>query len=114
MIRIQVISGRVISILTMLIGLAGYGCGSHDRNDDPEAGQINLRDSIWFEYFDVTGIGYVKDVSRRDPSDIIREGSQYYIWYTKIPANTGGKRTALYNSGYYGTIWYATSSDGYA
>ncbi len=70
------------------------------------------QDSIWVEYKEVTGIGYEVGVTRRDPSDIIKVGDHYYIWYTRIPAMTNGSKTPLYNSGYYGTIWYATSSDG--
>lgn len=39
---------------------------------------------------------------RRDPSDIIRVGDLYYVWYSK------GKIAP----GYDGTNWYATSPDG--
>ncbi len=42
-------------------------------------------------------------VMRRDPSDIIRVGDWYYVWYT----------TGAQNSGYDATIWYATSNDGH-
>ncbi len=50
----------------------------------------------------VTGIGPEKGVMRRDPSDIIRVGNLYYVWYTK----------GNVFHGFSGTIWYATSSDG--
>jgi len=113
MMKIKAFFPQRILIVVFLTALVGYGCRPNNQNDEIKSRQINLNDSIWFEYEDVTGIGYAKDVSRRDPSDIIKVGSQYYIWYTKIPATTDGKRTPLYNSGYYGTIWYATSSDGY-
>ncbi|TWT84591.1 Glycosyl hydrolases family 43 [Planctomycetes bacterium CA13] len=43
-----------------------------------------------------------KGVSRRDPSDIIKVGDLYYVWYSKGPLKTG----------YEATAWYATSSDG--
>jgi predicted GH43/DUF377 family glycosyl hydrolase len=48
-------------------------------------------------------------VCRRDPSDVIKVGSEYYVWYTKV-----GKApdVFMYPSGYSGTIWYATSKDG--
>lgn len=39
---------------------------------------------------------------RRDPSDIIKVGDLYYVWYSK------GSQT----SGYDATVWYATSPDG--
>jgi len=58
---------------------------------------------IDFEYKDLTGIGPEKGVMRRDPSDIIKVGDLYYVWYTK----------GSISSGYDGTVWYATSKDGY-
>lgn len=50
------------------------------------------------------GIGPTAGTMRRDPSDIIRVGDLYYVWYSK------GKVADGYNS----TIWYATSPDGHA
>ena len=55
-------------------------------------------------YSEARGIGVEKDVMRRDPSDIIKVDSTYYVWYTK-GAESGG---------YNGTVWYATSPDGHA
>lgn len=52
--------------------------------------------------FDLKGIGIEKGVMRRDPSDIIKVGNQYYVWYTK----------GNISSGYDGTVWFATSPDG--
>lgn len=48
------------------------------------------------------GIGVEAGVMRRDPSDIIKVGSLYYVWYSKGKIATG----------YDATIWYATSPDG--
>lgn len=56
-----------------------------------------------FRYSSAEGIGHEKGMTRRDPSDVIKVGSKYYVWYTKTPH--GG-------SGYDATIWYATSRDG--
>lgn len=56
-----------------------------------------------FKYNSARGLGYEQGVTRRDPSDIIRAGSRYYVWYTK---------TTRGSSGYDATIWYATSRDG--
>ena len=50
----------------------------------------------------LTGIGLEKGVSRRDPSDVIKVGDLYYVWYSKGPLKTG----------YKATVWYATSRDG--
>ena len=91
--------------------LAGPGCVSPDQNGGEEA--LVLQDSVWFEYRNLTGVGYEEGVSRRDPSDILKNDGQYYVWYTRIPAVTKDEPTPLYNSGYYGTVWYATSSDGF-
>jgi predicted GH43/DUF377 family glycosyl hydrolase len=52
--------------------------------------------------FNLKGIGLEKDVMRRDPSDIIKVGEKYYLWYSK------GK----ISPGYDATVWYATSTDG--
>jgi beta-xylosidase len=52
--------------------------------------------------FNLKGIGLEKDVMRRDPSDIIKVGDLYYVWYSK------GK----ISPGYDATVWYATSTDG--
>ncbi|MDP4878425.1 MAG: hypothetical protein NWR36_00930, partial [Opitutales bacterium] len=49
------------------------------------------------------GIGAEKGVMRRDPSDVIKVGDLYYVWYSKGPKS----------SGYDATVWYATSEDGH-
>ena len=54
-------------------------------------------------YSEAKGIGVEEGVMRRDPSDVIKVGDRYYLWYTK-GAESGG---------YNGTIWYATSPDGH-
>ena len=48
-------------------------------------------------------LGPEKGITRRDPSDVIRAGELYYVWYSKTPNGP---------SGYDATIWYATSPDG--
>jgi hypothetical protein len=57
---------------------------------------------IEFLYDTISGIGYEKGCTRRDPSDIIKVGDTYYVYYTKIYGRSPG---------YWGTIWYATSND---
>ena len=61
---------------------------------------------VSFRFADVTGIGKQAGVCRRDPSDAIKVGDTYYVWYSK----TTNKRK-LYPSGYNATVWYATSED---
>jgi len=60
--------------------------------------------TISFTDTELSGIGQEEGVMRRDPSDVIKVGDLYYVWYTKgdiVP-------------GYDGTVWYATSEDGIA
>jgi len=54
-------------------------------------------------------LGPERNVSRRDPSDVIKVGGLYHVWYTKVKNRAGVFR---YPSGYSGEIWYATSRDG--
>ncbi len=53
---------------------------------------------------------------RRDPSDVIVLGDTYYVFYSRSLhsdwARYGWKGRRYLASGYYGTIWYATSKDG--
>jgi len=58
--------------------------------------------SIRFSYDEVIGIGHEKGVTRRDPSDVIKVGDIFYVYYTKVFGRAPG---------YWGTIWYATSKD---
>ncbi len=55
-----------------------------------------------FTSSDLPGLEPSATVMRRDPSDVIRAGKRYYLWYTK----------GAVAHGYDATIWYATSPDG--
>lgn len=57
---------------------------------------------VKFTYTDVAGIGYEKGCTRRDPSDIIKVGDTWYVYYTKVYGRAPG---------YWGTIWCAASKD---
>lgn len=50
------------------------------------------------------GIGCDPKLARQDPSNVIKVGDVYYVWYTQRPA----KGTHAYAS----TIYYSTSKDG--
>lgn len=63
---------------------------------------IDKFSKIDFQYDTVTGIGYEKGCTRRDPSDVIKVKNIYYVYYTKIYGRAPG---------YWGTIWYAISKD---
>lgn len=56
-----------------------------------------------FTYSEAIGLGYEEGVTRRDPSDVIKAGPLYYVWYTKTDRG---------HSGYDATVWYASSPDG--
>lgn len=58
-------------------------------------------------YSPAVGLGLERGISRRDPSDVIKVGTKYYVWYTRI---VEGEQD--YPTGYAGTVWYATSQDG--
>ena len=47
-------------------------------------------------------------VRRRDPSDVIKVGDTYYVWYSKV---TNGPGVFQYRSGYSADVWHATSPD---
>jgi len=57
---------------------------------------------IKYETSPAVNLGPEKGVMRRDPSDIIKVGDLFYVWYTK----------GAMNSGYDATVWHATSKDG--
>lgn len=59
--------------------------------------------AVTVTHTDLTGIGAESGVMRRDPSDVIKEGDLFYVWYSK------GK----ISPGYDATVWYATSADGH-
>ena len=52
---------------------------------------------------EVTGIGYDPNIDRQDPSNVIKVGDTYYVWYTQ--RNVGVHA-------YASTVYYAVSKDG--
>jgi predicted GH43/DUF377 family glycosyl hydrolase len=61
------------------------------------------KSSVKFTYQKITGVGVDAVYNRRDNSDIIKVDGTYYMWYTRMDSPV--------TSGYWGTIWYATSKD---
>ncbi len=86
----------VMNRIVCLMVLAAMGVGSAVAQSD--IGTIKVT------YSAVESIGAEEGVMRRDPSDIIKTGDLYYVWYSK------GHQP----HGYDATIWYATSPDGHA
>lgn len=65
-----------------------------------------------FSYQEAKGIGYEEGITRRDPSDIIKVGDTFYVYYTKvIHKDVPEEMQRMKGSGYVGTLWYATSKD---
>ena len=91
--------GRIVKRLFTILALLLFLSAGRFAAENPFATKI--------AFSPAAGLGLQDGVSRRDPSDVIKVGSTYYVWYTKIVAGEQG-----YPSGYAGTIWYATSRDG--
>jgi predicted GH43/DUF377 family glycosyl hydrolase len=81
-------------IFSLLMGLAGCCLGLVVIQDDVK--------TVVMTRTKLQGIGPEKSVSRRDPSDVIKVGDLYYVWYSRGPIKPG----------YDATVWYATSPDG--
>ncbi|MHC4891173.1 MAG: glycoside hydrolase family protein, partial [Planctomycetota bacterium] len=58
------------------------------------------------------GVGKQQNITRRDPSDIIKLGDTYFLYYTYVDQNELPQNLKhLKASGYVGIIWYATSKN---
>ncbi len=72
-----------------------------------------------FKYSRISGVGKDKNVSRRDPTKIIKEDGLYYVWYTR--RETISEPVGMDNCSDVlpavdwdlAEIWYATSTDGF-
>ena len=72
-----------------------------------------------FRYSHVTGIGRDVQVSRRDPSSVIKVGDLFYVWYTR--RETESEPVGIENGPDHlpavdwdlADLWYATSTDGF-
>ncbi len=91
----------ITSLLCFLTGSLIYWQVLQHNHTEPAAFQV----ASHFSY--TTALDSEDGVTRRDPSDVIKVGSLYYLWYTKVLESQEG-----YPSGYPGVIAYATSTDG--
>jgi len=107
-----------IQVVFILIAILFFGSCSHRKNtsntkDAGSTAQSNLTEKnledvknelagVVFKYDIIAGIGHEKGCTRRDPSDVIKVGNTWYVWYTKVYGRSPG---------YWGSIWYATSGD---
>jgi len=68
---------------------------------------------VAFSHQNVEGLEHERGVVRRDPSDVIKSGDTYYVYYSKVvKAELPANKRHLGGSGYPATIWYASSPDG--
>ncbi|WP_277483428.1 family 43 glycosylhydrolase [Catalinimonas alkaloidigena] len=85
-----------ISVLLLSACISGNSQKAENKEEE-KAGTLS------FSYSEVEGIGQDSLYNRRDPSDVIKVGDKHYVWYTRM--------NSPIRSGYWGTIWYATSED---
>ncbi|MDR9417296.1 MAG: family 43 glycosylhydrolase, partial [Gracilimonas sp.] len=91
-------------LLLLLLCITSYSAA---QNLDSQAVRETYK-NIEFSYQEVSGIGFEEGVTRRDPSDVIKVGQTYYVYYTKIP----DAEPKYWGAGYWGaTVWCAKSED---
>ncbi|MEI6865747.1 family 43 glycosylhydrolase [Flavicella sp.] len=96
-------SKEILSLIGMLLISLFLISACDSKEKSKKEKEATVFDSVRFSYTQVSGIGLDSISNRRDPSDIIKVGGKYYIWYTKM--------VSPITSGYWGDIWYATSVD---
>lgn len=101
-VNVQLQAVRFARIILVLSLVQLVACTS-DNSNQSVIQQEKEPETVSFSYSDVTGIGIDSLYNRRDPSDVIKVGNTYYVWYTRMNHPV--------RSGYWGTIWYATSED---
>jgi hypothetical protein len=90
----------MMATLVAMLSFAGYALTPH-KTDPVRFEDVSIR------YEPIQGIGPEAGMMRRDPSDVMKVGDSYYVWYTKVLEASPG-----YPEGYHGTLWFATSNDG--
>lgn len=102
------------SIVLAALFVVGVACAAGIRESVPELVGKS------FTYHELAGanpdgsegIGRQEGVTRRDPSDVIRAGDTYFVYYSKVDHSKLPERDRrLRASGYSATIWYASSRD---
>ena len=99
-VKFQAFRFAMIILVLSLVQLVACTSGNSNKAETPEDKEP---ERVSFSYSEVTGIGKDAVYNRRDPSDVIKVGDKYYVWYTRM--------NSPIRSGYWGTIWYATSED---
>jgi hypothetical protein len=92
-----------------IISIVGLGLACWFSAQGQELDSIRQKFSkTEFKFQKVTGIGFEAGCTRRDPSDVIKVGRAYYVYYTKIPR----AEPKYSGAGYWGaSVWCARSED---
>lgn len=83
--------------------VACSGSSKKDENKHEKQREEITKETVTFTYSEAKGIGIDSLYNRRDNSDVIKVGNTYYVWYSRM--------NSPITSGYWATIWYATSED---
>ncbi|MEP1890909.1 MAG: family 43 glycosylhydrolase, partial [Cyclobacteriaceae bacterium] len=92
---------KIIYVITVTSFM--FSACSPKGNKEESSSKLEQKQTASFTYQEVEGIGKDSVYNRRDPSDVIKVGGKYYVYYTRMDSPV--------RSGYWGTIWYATSED---
>ncbi|BAX78815.1 family 43 glycosylhydrolase [Labilibaculum antarcticum] len=97
---LRTLKGVGVVIITLFLC---YACSVNKKLKVIETTNSIKADSISFHYSKISGVGFDSGCNRRDNSDIIKVDDKYYVYYSKMDSLT--------TSGYWASIWYATSED---
>ena len=111
----------VCAALILLVGI--IACAPVQTGQSLASSRFVVDDSeneffTLFRCQSINGLGYEPGIGRRDPSNIIRVGDTYYVWYTRIEGSLpAGVRKATSTQRAFpwdlAEIWYATSKNGF-
>ena len=96
-------------LLCLGLGLGGSAWSAQAEAQTGDRRPMNYKTS--FTYQAAVGIGRELGVCRRDPSDVIRVGEAWYVWYTKVVKAVVKAGKHGYPSGYQGSVFFAVSTD---
>lgn len=99
-VKLQAISLTIAVPILCLYLVSSCTPGNTEKEEDKQEEKL---ETVSFSYAEITGVGKDSVYNRRDPSDVIKVGNKYYVYYTRM--------NSPIRSGYWGTIWYATSED---
>ncbi len=99
----MILLNRNMSYFLFFFTICAFVLSSCKHKVENVAKDLNIKKTISFTYQDISGIGKDSVYNRRDNSDIIKVDNTYYIWYSRMNSPV--------TSGYWATIWYATSKD---